>query len=128
MKTLKDLLLALINATVLLLIILVVAGIYLMRQVEHVTDFVHEELAPQEEKLERIAAGVESIDAQLQTAGETSDLTGLRTDIQALRTEIGEATAKLDRVNQITAQQFVVQLGKLIAAALARQEAAPATE
>lgn len=65
MKTLKDLLLALINATVLLLIILVVAGIYLMRQVEHVTDFVHDELSPQEEKLERIAAGVESIDAQL---------------------------------------------------------------
>jgi hypothetical protein len=132
MKTIKDLLLALINATMILLIILVVAGIYLMRQVEHVTDFVHDEVAPQEEKLERIAVAVESIDEQLKTAGatpgESADLSGLRTDIAALRAEIEEATAKLNAANEITAQQFVVKLGQMIAAALARQQAAPATE
>jgi hypothetical protein len=55
-------------------------------------------------------------------------LSGLRTDIQALRGQVEEATAKLNAANEITAQQFVVKLGQLIAAALARQQAAPATE
>ncbi|MCX7300446.1 MAG: hypothetical protein NTX73_08730 [Rhodobacterales bacterium] len=128
MKTIKDLLLALINATMILLIIFVVAGIYLMWQVEHVTDFVHDEIAPQGEKLERIATAVESIDEQLKTADETTDLTGLRTDIAALRGQIEEATAKLNAANSITAQQFVVQLGQMIAAALAPLQAAPVTE
>ncbi len=128
MKTIKDLLLALINATMILLIILVVAGIYLMSQVEHVTEFVHDEIAPQEEKLERIAAAVESIDEQLKTAGETTDLSGLRTDIEALRGQIEEATAKLNAANEITAQQFVVKLGRMIAAALAQRQGDPVSQ
>jgi Na+-transporting methylmalonyl-CoA/oxaloacetate decarboxylase gamma subunit len=126
MKTIKDLLLALINATMILLIILVVAGIYLMWQVEHVTDFVHDEIAPQEEKLERIATAVESIDEQLKTAGETSDLTGLRTDIAALRGEIEEATDRIDAMSNLTAAQSVTQLGRILAAAMAQSGAAEA--
>ena len=125
MDTLKKLVQALFNATIMLLIILAVAGIVLLNRVEHLADVVHDELAPQVEKLDRIAEGVEAIETELAEAGENADLAAIAADILILRSQLTEVTARMKALGNITARGLAEQVGAAIAKQL-EPDAAPA--
>jgi hypothetical protein len=119
MKLLKDLFLALLNATVLLILLALIAGIMLTRQVDQLADQVHDDLAPQAARLERIADGIEGIEAELAADVTDADMVALAADVAALRLELADATAKLGAVSDITAQGLMESLGQAVAGRMA---------
>lgn len=125
MKLIKDLFLALLNATVLLILMTLIAGIILTRQVSELEQQLHDDLAPQAARLERIAEGIEAIEADLATAGPGSDLAALSADVAALRADLAAATAQFDTARNITAQGVLAAIGGMMSRMMAAEAPEP---
>jgi hypothetical protein len=113
MKIVKDIALALLNATVLLLIVLVIAVFMLLGRVEtlhtDLTDGVASKLAPQTERLDRIGAQLEQIDHQLETAdGDRVD--ALREEVAALRRQLPDFSGLENLEAREIARQIVARI------------------
>jgi hypothetical protein len=104
MKLLKDLLLALVNATVLLLIILAVVLLMLVNRTDDIAKDVMAGLAPVGDSLETIATSVDDIEADLQTALTTTESDALAAEVAALRADIAALRAPFAGVNDLTAE------------------------
>ncbi|PIE06505.1 MAG: hypothetical protein CSA74_12145, partial [Rhodobacterales bacterium] len=74
MKILKDLLLAMLNATMILLIALVISGIVLLNKASDFRDQTAAMLAPQAAQLQSIATSLEAISAGAQSAQTAAEV------------------------------------------------------
>ena len=90
-KVLRDLALAFLNATLMLGIMLTIAGIVLVNQVSELRDdtaaIVAAALAPQQAKIENMAQTLESITQRIESA-DGEEIAALGAEVKALRTEI----------------------------------------
>jgi len=118
MKLLKDLLLALVNATVLLLIVMGVVVLMLIDRTDDLAQDVLTALAPAGESLESIAISVDEIEADLDAAIDGEGTAALAAEVAALRADIAALRAPLAAVGDLTADGVVT-------AFLARLAAAP---
>ena len=114
---LRELALALFNATVMLLVILLICGTIFLKQLNELRDSVSQiaqtTLAPQIETLDRLRTHVNSIDARLADAN-TAELFQIRNELQAIRLALPE----LSNVVDISTRAFVDQLVTALATRL----------
>lgn len=109
MKAVRDLLAALLNATLLLAVILVISSIVLVDRVSAFRDetvqVVARALVPQQERLDRIAAGIQSLETRLRD-DEGFDAAGLRGNIAELR----EMLPPMSGIECVTTKVMITQL------------------
>jgi hypothetical protein len=110
MKLLKDLALALVNATVLLLIVLGIVVLMLIDRTDDLAQDVITALAPVEDNLETIATAVEKIEADLDTAIDGEGAAALTAEIAALRADIAALRAPMEAAGGLTAEGVVTAL------------------
>ncbi len=117
MKIIRDLLVALVNATLLLAIILVVSSIVLLDRVSAFRDqtvqVVAHALIPQKERFDKISAVIESLETKLQDEKDF-DVTTLRSNISELR----ELLPPVSETECVTTQVMITQLVDRIGHAL----------
>lgn len=87
MRAIKDILLALLNATLILAIALVLVLVLLIGRVADLRDGTAALLAPQAARLERIAQSAETIEARLANCAP-SEAAALRAELAALRADM----------------------------------------
>jgi predicted PurR-regulated permease PerM len=104
MKVVKDLLLALVNATVLLLIILAVVVLMVVNRTDDLAHDVIEGIAPLAEDLDQIADAVAGIEADLEARPVGEEAEALAREIAALRAEIAALHAPLQSLAELSAQ------------------------
>lgn len=117
MKLLKDIALALVNATVLLLIVLGVVLLMLIDRTDDLAQDVMTALAPAGDSLDSIATAVEKIEADLDTAIDGQGNVALIAEIVALRADIAAMRAPINAAGGLTAQGVVTALLSRLAAA-----------
>jgi hypothetical protein len=107
-KVLKDLLLALLNATVLLLIGLGVVAIILVNRTDRLAHDVIDGIAPVGDSLEEIAEAIGGIEDRLEAepAGALADA-ALVAEIAALRAELAALRAPVDALGGLSAEGIV---------------------
>lgn len=88
-RLIKDLALALVNATLVLAIVLVVCVIALLGRIAALQEATTAALAPQAARLERISMAVENIDARL-TSRSACENPALVAELAALRAQVPE--------------------------------------
>lgn len=115
MKIAKDLLISLLNATILLLIILAFLILLLVGRVEavreSVVDAVAMKLSPQAERLEQIGDQLMQINTQLETA-DGAQIDALRQEIAALREKMPNFSRLEDLAAVEIAQQIINGIGQ----------------
>lgn len=115
MKIAKDLLISLLNATILLLIILAFLILLLVGRVEavreSVVDAVAMKLSPQAERLEQIGDQLMQINTQLETANG-AQIDALRQEIAALREKMPNFSRLEDLAAVEIAQQIINGIGQ----------------
>lgn len=115
MKIAKDLLISLLNATILLLIILALLIFLLVGRVEavreSVVDAVAMKLSPQAERLEQIGDQLIQINTQLETA-DGAQIDALRQEIAALREKMPNFSRLEDLAAVEIAQQIINGIGQ----------------
>jgi hypothetical protein len=115
MKIAKDLLISLLNATILLLIILAFLILLLVGRVEavreSVVDAVAMKLFPQAERLEQIGDQLMQINTQLETA-DGAQIDALRQEIAALREKMPNFSRLEDLAAVEIAQQIINGIGQ----------------
>ena len=121
MKVLKDLALALLNATIMLLVVLLLVATLFVSQVnamrEGIVSTVVTRLAPEEELLNRVGDQLEHLNARLQEKDCSN--------IEALRDEISELNGKLpdfSRLEHIATGAIVRQIVVAVGERLSRQD------
>ncbi len=116
-KALKDLGLALINATVLLLIILLVVGTLFLSRVnalrDGITTSIASTLAPQAERLDQISAQLDRLNTRLETT-DNGDSAALTAEITALRKQLPD----FSQLNEISSTEIAKQVVDVVAARL----------
>lgn len=83
MRTMRDMLLALVNATLILAIVLVVSLIVLVGRVSDMRDSMVAMLVPQSDRISHLTAAVQRIDAKLEQCSSV-DMASLREELQPL--------------------------------------------
>lgn len=118
METLKALALSLLNATVMLLIILLVLSLMLVGRLQDLAQDTRETLrialVPPTEKLERIAVGVEKIQTGLSAPERRGNFSLLRTDIAELQKQIRTLSEGVDSLNDLTGRELALIVGQSI--------------
>lgn len=112
-KTLRDILLAMVNATLVLAIVLVIGLIVLVGRVVDLRDntaaMAAAAVAPYTDQLDRATTSLENIDAQLASM-DGSEIRALRDDITALRGSL----PNLSTMDDVTAQTLAMQIMRVI--------------
>jgi cell division protein FtsB len=116
MRIVKDLAIALVNATVLLLIVLGVVVLMVVNRADDVAEDVIGAVAPTGERLDRIALAIERIEAGIATEPEGA---ALAAEIAALRTEVADLRAAVAGLDGLTLEAMLAALGARIAGAQA---------
>jgi len=115
MKIAKDLLISLLNATILLLIILAFLILLLVGRVEavreSVVDAVAMKLSPQAERLEKIGDQLMQINTQLETA-DGAQIDALHQEIVAMREKMPNFSRLEDLAAVEIAQQIINGIGQ----------------
>jgi hypothetical protein len=83
MKTVRDILLAMLNATMILAIVLVVCLIVLVGRVSHLRDTTVAMLAPQSERLAQLTSAVQGIEGKIGQCSE-ANVAALREELRPL--------------------------------------------
>ncbi|SLN28675.1 hypothetical protein ROA7450_01194 [Roseovarius albus] len=116
-KTLRDLALALLNATVMLVIIALICATFMLRELNELRDSAAEiartALAPQSERLNQIRDRADRLEARL-AAADTVEMIEIRDEVRALR----EALPELSDVAELSTRAFADQLLNSLAARL----------
>lgn len=117
MKLIKDLALALVNATVLLLIVLALVVLMVVNRTDDLAHDVIDGIAPLAEDLDEIADAVTRIEADLaaRPVGEEAD--ALAAEIAALRAEVAALRAPLEAAVGLSAQAVAQAVFSRIAGA-----------
>lgn len=108
MRILRDLFLALLNATLVLAIILVVCMIILVRQVAGLREDTAALLAPQAERLEQISRTAEMIETRI-SSGNSADLVAGCSELAGLRTLMPEPS-DLDKLTARSLAEEIVNV------------------
>jgi hypothetical protein len=104
MKLIKDLALALVNATVLLLIVLTVVVLMVVNRTDDLAHDVIDGIAPLAEDLDEIVGAVAKIEADLAARPVAEEADALAAEIAALRAEIAALHAPLQALAGLSAQ------------------------
>ncbi len=109
MKIIRDLLVALLNATLLLAIVLVVCSIILVERMSNLRDetiqVVAQAILPQRERLDRVAEGIDAIEARLSENGNIDTPT-----LRAAFTDARENLPPLSDIECVARQTMVKRL------------------
>ncbi len=117
--TLRQLLLSLLNATIMLLIVLTISGIVLLGQVQgfttDATNAVQSVIRPQMVKIERISDGIEKLNTRLEKVQDgkfegTAELAALRLEASQLRTQIASLQKQLTTASTIPVKTLASRL------------------
>jgi peptidoglycan hydrolase CwlO-like protein len=119
MKIVKDLLLALVNATVLLLIILAVLVLMVLNRTDRLAHEVIDGVTPVAEDIDRLADAVAGIESELDSRPVGEEADALATEIAALREEIEALRPGIEALGALSAEVILRGL-------MARFTAAPA--
>lgn len=113
MKLIKDLALALVNATVLLLIVLAVVVLMVVNRTDDLAHDVIDGIAPLAEDLDEIADAVTRIEADLAARPVAEEADALAAEIAALRAEVAALQTGMEALGALSA--------RVVARALAAQ-------
>lgn len=117
--------LAMLNATLMLGIILVVLSWLLFGRIQgfaaDASSALHDALAPQAERLERIAASIESLEAQV---AQGDGLEALRSEVAGLRSEIVNIREGIKTARQIGPQLLAERAMEVIGKQLIQNDRA----
>ncbi|WP_162932949.1 hypothetical protein [Roseovarius sp. EL26] len=113
-QTLRELALALLNATLMLVIIVLICATFMLRELNELRDsaaqIAREAIAPQTQKLDQLRARADRLESRLANA-DSFELVQIRNEIHALR----EALPELSDVVELSTRAFADQLLKSLA-------------
>ncbi|MGJ8544108.1 MAG: hypothetical protein ACSHWZ_01610 [Sulfitobacter sp.] len=119
-KALRQLGLALLNATLMLCLALLIAGFLLLGRMQDLAQGTRaaaaEALAPQTARLERMTAALEGIEAQVTTGAVAPEM---QTQLSSLRVEIAQVRDDFQRAQQMDSQEAGDRMVKAVATWLA---------
>ncbi len=125
MKIIRDVLVALVNATLLLAIVLVVSSIVLLDRVSAFRDqtvqVVAQALVPQKERFDKISAAVETLETKLRDEKDF-DATTLRSNISELREMLPPVSETGCVATQVMITQLVDRIGHALVDATKRDK------
>lgn len=123
MKAVRDLLAALVNATLLLAVVLVISSIVLVDRVSAFRDetvqVVARALVPQQERLDKIAAGIQALETRLRDDNGL-DASSLRSNIAQLREMLPPASDIECVTTQVMIARLVDRVGRALVEATGR--------
>lgn len=122
MKLLKDLVLALVNATVLLLVILAVVVLMIVNRTDALAHDVIDVLSPVGDDIEAIATAVEKIEDDLAARPVGAEAEALATEIAALRAEVEALRTTVGQAGALSAQAIAAAVFERIAGMAAAAE------
>ncbi len=115
MKLVRDLVLALVNATVLLLVILAVVVLMVVNRTDALAHDVIDGLSPLGDDLEAIAAAVEQIEDDLAARPVGAEADALAAEIAALRAEVQALRGAVSQAGALSAQDIATAVFQRIA-------------
>lgn len=115
MMVIRDLALALVNATVLLLVILAVVVLMIVNRTDALAHDVIDGLSPYGDDLEAMAEAVERIEADLAARPVGAEAEAVATEIAALRAEVEALRGVVGQAGALSAQAIAAAVFQRIA-------------